>query len=129
MKKVTILMFMLISMINVHAQAPFTTYTPVTPGYSAPRQQSQDEQLQTVTAYFVNQRGAFEKIGIKVNVVQPQIGRRQVYVRAYYNRSYSMWSSMNSSATEITSYSNEPDVIKENFDYKCYVPNIGTVYF
>lgn len=129
MKKLTLILLLLACMLTTHAQSPFTTYTPASPGTSAPRQQSQDEQLQTITAYFVNQRGAFEKIRLKVRVISSQYGGSQVYVRAYYNSTYDVWSSMNSRATQITAYSNDPAVIKENFDWKCYILNIGNVYF
>lgn len=129
MKKITIIMFLLLCVASINAQAPFTTYTPVYPGAERRQQSQPQEQLQTITAYYINQRGAFEKIRIKVNVVQPQYGKEAVYVRAYYMKAHDMWNSMNTRATEITSYSNDPEVIKENFSWKCYILNIGNVYF
>lgn len=118
----------------MNAQAPFTYYTPVyTDQYGrpvAPQQQPQQrDNFQTVNAYYINSRGAFQKIRIKVNVVSAQIGGTSVYVRGYYDQTYNMWHSMNSRATAVTQYSSDAAVIKENFDWKCYISNFGYVYF
>lgn len=89
---------------------------------------STTEHFQTVNAYYVNKRGAFQKIKIKVNVVLGPLGGEQVYVRAYCDLTYNMWHDMNNQATEVNKYSNDAVVIKENFEYKCYILNIGTVF-
>lgn len=112
------------------APAPVQTY-PNTGYQVAPRRQQSQRQdnFQTVNAFYVNDRGAFQKIRIKVNVVSGAFSREQVYVRGYRDLTYNSWHSMNSQATAVTQHSSDPDVIKENFDWKCYILNVGTVYF
>lgn len=141
MKKIVLMSLFVCLSAAMHAQ--FTDYTPVIidesrssgnhsmgyPNLNIPRQRTQQqENLQTITAYYVNSRGAFQKIRLKVSVTAGTVGE-QITVKAYYNSTYNMWSSTSARATEITSYGPEPDVIKENFDYKCYILNIGNVYF
>lgn len=128
-------LFTFVSMVCVaYAQLPFAVYTPAQPNYGAGRQvtrqqQRQQDNFQTINAYYVNSRGAFQKIRIKVNVVVGPLGDEDVYVRAYRDLTYNSWHDMNSCATPITQHTNDPVVIRENFDWKCYLPDIGTVYF
>lgn len=122
----------LLAVITVtRAQAMFDVYTPTTPNnYGQSQQNTQRrDNFQTVNAYYINSRGAFQKIRIKVNVVSGTFGGESVYVRAYVDPHIGNWSSMNTQATPITQYSNDAQVIKENFDWKCYVLNVGEVYF
>lgn len=117
-----------------NAQVPFVHYTPVIVGSDGQRVQQQQQQrqqerdnFQTVNAYFVNRQGNFEKIRIKISVVQNTYGSPSVYVRGYYDKTYERWRDTNSRADKIDVLDNE--VIKENFDYKCYIQYIGYVYF
>lgn len=132
MKKILFLLCFVSFVVTMKAQAPFSIYTPVSP-YGSQQQYNgnsmRQENYQTVTGYYINQRGAFQKIRLKINVVNAQIGGASVYVRAYMDPRTGSWSSCNNRATEVTQYSNDPAVIKENFDYKCYILNIGNVYF
>lgn len=134
MKKFIIASILMCMTVVIKAQIPFSVYTPVQTdprtGYPIQQQQVQQrDHFQTVNAYYINNRGAFQKIRIKVNVVSGPLGGEQVYVRAYRDLTYSMWHDINNRATEVNQYSNDAAVIKENFDYKCYILNIGTVYF
>lgn len=114
------------------------SYVPYTPVESSPRRNQRNyyeqrtqprENLQTINAYFINSRYAFEKIRLKVKVVKDQYGRITVYVRKYFYKAANIWCDMNSAASQVTTL--DPDFIQENFDWKCTVPNpyIGVVYF
>ena len=112
------------------AQVPYVHYTPVIVGPNGQRVQQQQQQerenFQTVNAYFINRQGNFEKTRIKVNIVQSTYGST-VYVRGYYDKVYERWHDMNTRAEKIDAL--DEDVIKENFDYKCYIQYLGYVYF
>lgn len=137
MKKIALLVALAIILTyNATAQVNFLQYHPVTsesdpeptptysyPNYNSPNRVTNDN-FQVVTGYFINQRGAFEKIRIKVNVQQDNYGFTSVWVRGYYD---DRWHEMNKKASEVDILDNS--VIKENFDYKCYVGYIGMVYF
>lgn len=131
MKRFLLLSFFACVTVLVNAQVPFVPYRPAqgNPGNNSynQRQQQQRENLQTVNAYFVNQRGSFEKIRIKVSITQDLYGFTSVYVRGYCDKTYNQWRDVNSKASEIDAL--DSDVIKENFDYKCYIQYVGTVYF
>lgn len=90
------------------------------------QQRQQPESLQTYQAYYINQRGAFERINIRVKVVE-QYGNIYVIVRAYYDKMYGEWRSMNTTASEVDVLDSQ--VIKENFDYKFHLTGYGYVYF
>lgn len=139
MKKfIIVFLFLLANSFSVSAQSYMPSYVPYTPVETTPRrsqgnsygQRSQPrENLQTITAYFVNSRNAFEKIRIKVQVVESQYGSVRVYVRKYFYKAANIWCDMNSSASPVTTF--DANIIQENFDWKCNIPNpyIGTVYF
>lgn len=81
-----ILMFTAVACLSF-AQIPFSIYKPVpiepaTRRNSPHHQQAQQDNYQTINAYYINNRGAFQKIRIKVNVVAGPLGGEQVYVRA-----------------------------------------------
>lgn len=137
MKKI-VLLFALAIMLTYNAlsQVNFLQYHPVTtesapeptptysyPNYYSPSRATNDN-FQVITGYFINQRGAFEKIRIKVTVHQDSYGFTSVWVRGYYD---DRWHEMNKKASEVGPF--DETVIKENFDYKCYVGYIGMVYF
>lgn len=138
------LLFALIALfvsVAAEAQIPFTYYEPAgTPSSSSsnyqvpsvrmPSYSNSSPSYETIGAYFINNKGNFQRTKLKVNAVSSSYGGgTTVYVREYRDETYDMWHSMNSQATAINRYSNEPDVIKENFEWKCYVTNIGWVYF
>lgn len=114
-----------------NAQVKFVPYEPVIVGPNGERvqqqQQRRQENFQTVNAYFVNRQGNFEKLRLKVNVVQGLYGSTSVYVRGYYDKNSNYWYNMNSRASEVDVM--DADVIKENFDYKFYIQGYGYVYF
>lgn len=93
--------------------------------YSLPRQQ-QAENLQMVTAYYVNSRGAWEKLSVKVRVTE-NYNRVVVTVRAYYDKTYGRWQSTNSTASTVDVL--DSNIVRENFDWKCHITGYGTVYF
>lgn len=80
-----------------------------------------------MNAYFVNQRGSFEKLRIKVGMVQGTYGSVTVVVRGYQDKTFNRWYDMNSNASEVDAL--DPAVIKENFDYKCFISGYGYIYF
>lgn len=132
MKKLLLSTICIICSCICYAQVPYTTYTPV----QVPRQGGSDlptlrapslptpPQYETIQAYFINRDGDFQRIKIKINDTNSG-----VYVRGYYDSTYNMWHDCNNKATAITSYSNDPQVIKNNFEWKCNILNIGNVYF
>ena len=93
---------------------------------SQPRQQQQTENVQVVNAYFVNGRGAWEKMSLKVGV-STYYSRMVVTVRAYYDKRLQRWQSVTSTASNVDVL--DPDVIKENFEWKCFIAGVATVYF
>lgn len=112
------------------AQVPFVPYTPVIVdqnGQSLQQQQQQRDNFQTVNAYFINRQGNFEKTRIKINIAQSTYGSSTIYVRGYYDKGYERWHDTNTRAEKIDAL--DLDVIKENFDYKCYIQYVGYVYF
>lgn len=114
------------------AQVQFVPYRPIygsggSSSYTQPQRQQQQERLQTVNAYFVNQRGSFEKLRIKVGMVQGTYGSVTVVVRGYQDKTFNRWYDMNSNASEVDAL--DPAVIKENFDYKCFISGYGYIYF
>lgn len=130
--------FLLISLfvciaVMVNAQIQYPSYTPVIVGPNGERVQQQRQQqqrqdnFQTINAYFINRQGNFEKIRIRVSVVQGMYGSQSVYVRSYCDKTYNRWHETNSRASEVDAL--DADVIKENFDYKCYIQYVGHVYF
>lgn len=129
MKRFLLMSFFACIACLAEAQVPFVSYRPVqgNPSSGYNNQQQQRQNFQTVNAYFVNQRGNFEKIRIKINVVQEMYGSTSVYVRGYCDKTYNRWYDMNSRASEVDVL--DADVIKENFDYKFYMQGYGYVYF
>ena len=94
--------------------------------YSRPRQQQQTENLQVVNAYYVNGRGAWEKVRLQVGV-STYYSRMVVTVRAYYDKRLQRWQSVTSTASNVDVL--DSDVVKENFEWKCFIPGFSTVYF
>lgn len=129
MKKIILMSLFVCITVLANAQVPFVHYTPVGPSGQRSQQQQQQsyDNFQTVTAYFINRQGNFEKIRLKINVVQNTYGSSSVYVRGYFDRVYERWHDMNSRAEKVDV--RDEDVIKENFDYKCYIQYLGYVYF
>lgn len=131
MKRFLLMSLFVCMAVIANAQIQFPSYTPVIVGPNGERVQQQQQQrrdnFQTVNAYFVNRQGNFEKIKIRVNVVQEAFGSTSVYVRGYCDKTYNRWHDMNSRASEIDVL--DADVIKENFEYKCYIQYVGQVYF
>lgn len=132
MKRFLLMSFFACIAFIANAQIQFPSYNPVIIDRNGNRVQMQQQQqprenFQTVNAYYVNQRGSFEKIRIKINVVQNAYGSPSVYVRGYHDKTYNRWHDLNSRASEIDVL--DSDVIKENFDYKCYLQYYGYVYF
>lgn len=128
MKKILgLFIIFLCSILQVKAQ--YVEYQPVIVDRQGnlvqlPSQQrsSQEESLQTVYAYFVNDKGRFQKIKLKVRKT-----RSSVTVKQYYD-SFLGWMSTSSKAEKV-SYS-DPDVIQENFEYKVYITGLyKTCYF
>lgn len=114
----------------VVAQVQFVPYRSVEQGNGLSnyqnQQRQQPENLQTYQAYFINQRGAFERINIRVKIVE-QYGHMYVIVRAYYDKMYGEWRSINVTASEVDVLDSQ--VIKENFNYKFHLTGYGYVYF
>lgn len=130
MKKTFLSFFLSLCASLSFAQSPFTIYTPAdnypsNPHYNQPQQTQ--PRLQRITGYYVK-NGDFQRINIKVNVVETYSGEN-VYVRQYQDIYQSNWVGCNNQAVSINQHSNDPDVIKRNFDWKCYIMNIGWVYF
>lgn len=131
MKRLLLMSLFVSIAVMVNAQIQFPSYTPVIAGPNGERVQQQQQQrqdnFQTVNAYFINRQGNFEKIRIRVSIVQSAYGSPTVYVRGYCDKTYNRWYDVNSRASEIDVH--DSDVIKENFDYKCYIQYVGHVYF
>lgn len=132
MKRFFLVSFFLCIAFIANAQIQFVPYTPVIVDRNGNRVQQQQQQqprdnFQTVSAYYINRQGRFEKIRIKINVVQNAYGSPSVYVRGYHDKTYDRWHDMNTRASEVDVL--DDDVIKENFDYKFYNQSYGYVYF
>lgn len=142
MKKLLSVFILFAAVANVAMSQQFVHYEPVivdrntssyrsnpfensTSSYSQPRQQPQ-ENLQTVNAYFVNQRGAWEKVRLRVRIAQ-SYGRTVVTARDYYDRTYDRWRNINSTASQVDVLDTKE--VQENFDWKCYIQGYGYVYF
>lgn len=91
------------------------------------QRQQQQENLQIVNAYFINRRGTWEKLRLKILVEEGYYNRVVVKVRAYYDKIYERWQATNSTASNVDVL--DSDVVKENFDWKSHIAGYGTVYF
>ncbi len=128
MKKIFVLLFFVqIITCSVSAQNFFVPFNPIqtqqqtSSSYDSynTQQSNPEPNYQIVQGYFINSRGSWEKISLKVTVVESRYGL-SCYVKGYKTLGEQYWHNITSSRADAVSRIDE-DIIRENFEWKCFI--------